>query len=107
VRVAPGDSLLYVANEYGWLTVWNLNSWTRQDSIPLPGAGAFALALTPDRTQMWVTSTAAGSVSVVDLATRSVVKTISVGGSPKRIAFTPDGSLAIVANQSGSAQLIY
>jgi DNA-binding beta-propeller fold protein YncE len=36
-----------------------------------------------------------------------VVRTIPVGVYPRRIAFTADGSIAIVANESGSVQLIY
>jgi YVTN family beta-propeller protein len=102
--VAPGDSLLYVANESGWVTVWNLRSWTQQDSIPLPWA--FDLGVTPDRSQIWVTQALVGSVSVIDLATRGVVQTIPVGGMPRRIAFTADGTTAIVANEAGSVQII-
>jgi YVTN family beta-propeller protein len=105
VVVAPGDSLLFVGRESGQLIVWNLKSWTAQDSIPL--VAAFALALTPDQTQIWMTQALAGSVSVIDLATRKVVQTIPVGGMPRRIAFTPDGSTAVVANESGSVQLIH
>ena len=105
VVVAPGDSLLYIGRESGRLIVWNLRSWAVQDSIPL--VSAFALALTPDQSQMWMTQSLAGTVSVIDVATRSVVRTIPVSGLPRRIAFTADGSTAIVANESGSVQLIY
>ena len=105
VVVAPGDSLLYVSRESGQLIVWNLRSWAAQDSIPV--VAAFALALTPDQSQLWMTQSLAGTVSVIDLATRTVVHTIPVGGLPRRIAFTADGSTAIVANESGSVQIIY
>ena len=30
--VSPGDSILYVANEGGWVEVWNIMAWTRRDS---------------------------------------------------------------------------
>ena len=66
--VGLGDSTLYVANEAGWVDVWNINSWTRQDSIPV--AGAFGLALTPDASQLWVTATSTGMISVIDCAQR-------------------------------------
>jgi YVTN family beta-propeller protein len=104
VIVAPGDTLLYVANEAGWVRVWNLRSWSQADSIPL--AWAFGMALTPDHSQIWVTQAQVGSVSVIDLATRTVVWTIPVGGMPRRIAFTVDGSTAVVANEAGSVQII-
>jgi len=104
VVVAPGDSLLYIGRESGALVVWNLKSWAVQDSIPL--VAAFALVLTPDQSQMWMTQSLAGTVSVIDLATRSVVQTIPVGGLPRRIAFTADGSTAVVANEAGSVQII-
>lgn len=104
VVVGPGDNTLYVANEAGWIQVWNLTTWTQTDSIVVPAA--FGLALTSDGKQLWVTEAGAGQVSVVDCASRTVVETIAVLGSPRHIAITPDGTTAVVANEAGAVQII-
>jgi YVTN family beta-propeller protein len=102
--VSPGDSILYVANEGGWVEVWNIMAWTRRDSIPVPGA--FGLTLTPDGSQLWVTATSTGQVIVIDCATRTVKKLVPVLGAPRHIVITPDGSTAVVANEAGYVQII-
>ena len=102
--VGLGDSVLYVANEGGWVDVWNINTWSRQDSIPVPGA--FGLALTPDASQLWVTATTTGTVAVIDGVTRTVKKRALVFGSPRHIVITPDGTTAVVGNEAGYVQLI-
>lgn len=102
--VSPGDSILYVANEGGWVDVWNIMAWTRRDSIPVPGA--FGLTLTPDGSQLWVTATSTGQVTVIDCATRTVKKLVPVLGAPRHIEITPDGSTAVVANEAGYVQII-
>jgi YVTN family beta-propeller protein len=104
VVVGPGDNTLYVANEAGWVQVWNLTTWTQSDSIAVPAA--FGLALTPDGKQLWVAETSAGQISVVDCASRTVVSTILVLGGPRHIAITPDGTTAVVANAQGAVQII-
>jgi YVTN family beta-propeller protein len=104
VVVGPGDNTLYVANEAGWVQVWNLTTWTQTDSIAVPAA--FGLALTPDGKQLWVAETSAGQVSVIDCASRTVVGTILVLGGPRHIAITPDGTTAVVANAQGAVQII-
>jgi len=102
--VGRGDSTLYLANEAGWVQVWNLKHWTRTDSIPVPAA--FGLALTQDGEQLWVTETAVGGIAVVDGASRAVIETIPVLGSPRHLAMTPDGTTAVVANEAGVVQII-
>src|SRR5439155_1603758 len=102
--VGRGDSTLYLANEAGWVQVWNLKRWTRTDSIPVPAA--FGLALTQDGEQLWVTETAVGGIAVVDGASRAVIETIPVLGSPRHLAMTPDGTTAVVANEAGVVQII-
>jgi YVTN family beta-propeller protein len=102
--VGRGDSTLYLADEAGWVAAWNLKSWTRTDSIPVPAA--FGLALTPDGAQLWVTETGAGEIAVIDCASRTVIATIPVLGRPRHLAMTPDGKTAVVANEAGAVQII-
>jgi YVTN family beta-propeller protein len=102
--VAPDDRSLYVANEAGWVAVVDLSTWSRTDSIPMPGA--YGMALTPDGTQLWVTQPSLGTTTVLDCVTHQVVGTAHTFGLPRRIAFTRDGSTALIANEAGYAQII-
>jgi YVTN family beta-propeller protein len=53
----------------------------------------------PDGKEAYVTCEAAGTVCVIDPATRLKVAEIPVGRQPMSIAFAPDGSLAYVTNR--------
>jgi YVTN family beta-propeller protein len=57
------------------------------------------LDLTPDGKQLWAANAAGGSVSIVDVATKALVKTFDIGTRrSNRLKFTPDGSLALVSD---------
>ena len=58
-----------------------------------------AIAITPDGTRAYVTSSAEDRVYIIDTATNTVSGlAIPVGNNPQGIAITPDGSRAYVAN---------
>ena len=61
-----------------------------------------AAAFTPNGTQVYVTKTNYDAVSLIDVASGTVSKTIAVGIDPEHVVFTPDGSQAYVTNGSGS-----
>jgi YVTN family beta-propeller protein len=57
------------------------------------------LDLTPDGRQLWAANAAGGSVSIVDVATKTLVKTFDIGTRrSNRLKITPDGSLALVSD---------
>src|SRR5207253_9499392 len=56
------------------------------------------IAFTPDGRLGYVTEGAAGTVSIVDLATRHVIDTIPVGKRPWGIALAPDGQRLYTAD---------
>ncbi|MGH7675553.1 MAG: hypothetical protein ACREMV_09805 [Gemmatimonadales bacterium] len=104
IEVSADGNTLYIANEAGWLDVRDIASGARTDSIPVPAA--FALAVTPDAAQIWITQSAMGSITVVDRASRAVAKTIQTLGTPRHIAFTRGGRVALIANEQGLVQVI-
>jgi len=57
------------------------------------------VAISPDGSTAFVTNTASGSVTVIDIASRAVTTTITVGTTPYGVAFKPDGSQAYVVNR--------
>jgi YVTN family beta-propeller protein len=98
--VAPNGSELYVANQAGWLEVWNLASGTKTQQITL-GNGPWAMTLSPDQSKLYVGILFDGEVAVVNRATRVVERYINVEGVPRRIRFGPDNTTIVIANEDG------
>lgn len=94
--VAPDGSELYVANEINGLDVINVASGA-VISKSLGSAG-YGIGLTPDGSQLFVLLPQAGTLLVLDRASRSTVKTLLVGGTPRNVAFAADGT-ALIANE--------
>lgn len=76
-----------------------LASW----ALPCP---AWGIAITPDGTKLFATCTASGLVLAISPTDGSILTTINVGGQPRRVSFTTDGKLAIVANETLGVQFI-
>ena len=120
VTVTSDGAKVYVANQGGnpftssggsGNTVSAINASTNAVSgTATVGSGAFATAVTPDSSKVYVTNYGAGSgntVSVVNPATNAVTATVTVGTGPLGIAITPDGSKAYVANNgAGNVSVI-
>lgn len=70
------------------------------------GNGPYAVAVTPDGTQVYVTNTSDGTVSVIDIATSTVIATISVDIDCFGIAVTPDGTQAYVPIAKGLSSYV-
>lgn len=57
------------------------------------GNGAFGVAVSPDGRTIWVSNPTDGSVSEIDSATRTVIRTVTISaGQPFWMAMSPDGS---------------
>jgi len=68
------------------------NGVSRRSSIPV-GLEPCAVAIRPGGTQAWVVNHLSDSVSIVDLATGAVTRTLLVGDEPRDVVITdPDGS---------------
>lgn len=67
------------------------------DEVPAE-EGVSKIAFTPDGARAYVTNTPNNSVTVLDIASASVITSITVGLRPKGIVMLPDGSRAYVAN---------
>jgi YVTN family beta-propeller protein len=90
---------LYVVQEAGDFIVWDLA--TNQLKQRVPGAGGFGLGLSPDGKFLYVASSFGGEIRVIDRVSRVVVRTIVVGGTPRRVGFDPASGIALVTNESG------
>jgi YVTN family beta-propeller protein len=68
---------------------------------------AFDVAVTPDNTQVYVSTLADGKVYVLDRATRAVLDSIVTGGSARYIGFDRTGTHAVIANEMGWVDFVY
>jgi YVTN family beta-propeller protein len=71
------------------------------------GKGPEGMDLTPDGRQLWTANSGDGSVSIVDVATRKLVKTFDIGTKrSNRLKFTPDGTVALVSDLTAGELLV-
>lgn len=106
LALSPDGTLLYVASEAGSIEIVNATTLQRSGRLQVPTLSPFGLAITPDGAQLYVTSPTSGEVGVVDAATGSVVRTLSVGGVPRRVAFDASGSTAVVSNEGNWVDIL-
>jgi YVTN family beta-propeller protein len=91
---------LYIADESGGLVIWDLETNQLKETIVEAQAG-FGLALSPNGKFIYVASTLGTSITIVDRVTRTVLRTLTPGGAPRRIAFNPVTGVALVTNAGG------
>ncbi len=73
------------------------NSWN-QTVVPV-GKGPEGFDLSPDESQVWAANSRDGTVSVIDVASKKVVRTIDVHTKrSNRLKFTPDGTLVLISD---------
>ena len=102
VVLSKDGTQLYIAIEDGALQIRAASDLSLVATVPAV-SGAFGLAATPDGAQLYATGN--GKVLVVDLATRTVLRSFD-GGAPRRVTFDRTGSTAIIANEAGYVTFI-
>lgn len=63
-----------------------------------PDTFTHGIGLTPDESEVWVTSLFDDCVYIYDLKTRKVVAHLPTGKGPNWVAFSPDGKYAAISN---------
>ncbi|HEV8123341.1 MAG TPA: YncE family protein [Gemmatimonadales bacterium] len=96
MAVSPDGTELYIANETLGLDIWSLKTRTRITTVPMQ---AYGLGMTPDGVHLYVTDPLGGNIRVVNRVTRALVTTLSVGGTPRNVAFNKGGSAAFITNE--------
>lgn len=87
----------------GVVDVVDLTNLTVEKAKIKVGTEPNSAAINPNKTQVFVTNRADGTVSVIDPSTDTVISTIAVGSFPHGVAFNSDGSKAYVANYSSNS----
>jgi YVTN family beta-propeller protein len=97
----PRDGLLYVTTELDKaVTIIDPRSLRIVGSVPTGRSQSHMLAISSDGRRGYTANVASGTVSVLDLAARKLITTITVGHPTQRIAVTPDSRWAFTADQS-------
>ncbi|WP_051574708.1 tandem-95 repeat protein [Mycobacterium sp. URHB0044] len=103
IAVSPDTTKIYVTSttETGATTVLVFASSSRTAAV-IGGlsSSATGLVVSPDNSKLYV-SAADGSVTVIDVKTRAVVRTIQVGGVPTGVAISKDGTTIVVTDDAG------
>jgi YVTN family beta-propeller protein len=64
-------------------------------NVPV-GRASEGFALSPDEKEIWVGNRSDATISVIDVARRTVAATLPAGSNPIRMEFTPDGRHVLV-----------
>jgi DNA-binding beta-propeller fold protein YncE/uncharacterized protein YjdB len=95
--VSPDGTRLYVADEASSVIhVRNLETGAAEPSFT--STGGFGMAISPDGEFLYLA--AGAELRIVDRASGTLVRTVSVGGNARRIAFS-SGGVAVVTNEGG------
>lgn len=83
---APNGDLWVTDTDNGQLVFFAAGTTTRQGELAT-GAGAHGIAFSADGTTAFITNQTAGTLSVVDAASRTLRKTVTVGTKPNGLVF--------------------
>jgi DNA-binding beta-propeller fold protein YncE len=105
IVATPDGRELWVARQTGPLAV--LDASTGAIVAEVMGAtGGFGLALTPDGQQLLMTRPASSDVIRIDRASRTVLGSVSTGGTPRRVGYASQGRIAVITNELGWVDLM-
>ncbi|HLO99957.1 MAG TPA: YncE family protein [Fimbriimonas sp.] len=79
----------------GGVTIFDFKSGEKLETVST-GKECEGVAISPDGTTIWAGNRAEDTISVIDMATRKVVKKIESKGFPYRVQFTPNGKWALI-----------
>lgn len=100
MTVSPDGKELDIANQSGYVQFWNLDTGLQIGSNLILPAAAYDVTRRVTNGLLYLTS-AGGYIYVVDPVDQRLVHATDVGGVTRRIVFTADGSMGLVANQNG------
>jgi large repetitive protein len=104
---APDSQTAYLGTNDGRVLEFDVASSTVTGSIDLgvPNSRANHLALNSAGTVLYASSFTTGTISEIDLGSRTVARLLIVGGEPQGLAVSPDGTELFVADESGTGQI--
>jgi DNA-binding beta-propeller fold protein YncE len=104
VRMSASGTTIFVASNNGFLYTLDATTLARIDSVAIDGAPN-GLAIKGD-TLAYVSSTATGHVTEIDLQGDTVRRVFDVGGVPQDVVLSAAGSTLFVANEAGRLDIV-
>ena len=109
IMVRPDLKQIYTANigsdSITFLDAAGVQNWN-ETVVPV-GKGPEGFDITPDGKQLWAANSRDGSVSVIDVYGKRVVRTFNVKTKrSNRLKFTPDGRLVLVSDLDAGELLV-
>ena len=99
--IGPKDGLLYVTTELDQsITLIDPKTFKIVGSIPTGQTQSHMLALSHDGQRGYTANVGPGTVSVLDIPNRKVLKIIPISGNTQRIAISPDDHWVFTADQT-------
>jgi len=101
--IPDGHSAIVVAEELKRLDFYDPNTWTLQQSVPVPQcAGVDHMDFTADGTTLLASGEFTDAMMVMDVASKAVLRTIALpqrrDGMPQDVKLSPDGRTFYVAD---------
>ncbi|MEP7040699.1 MAG: cytochrome D1 domain-containing protein [Chloroflexota bacterium] len=107
VKLSPDGSVFFVTNQ-GRHGVSVVDPMLMKEIAFIPTAkGAHGMAISRDTRSLYVSNRLAGTISVIDFATRTVTATWQVGGSPDMLQVSPDGSQLWTGNRYNNTVVVF
>ena len=105
IAITTDDQFVWSVNpDNNSVSLFNVLNDANQKLAEVPvGVNPWCAAITPNNAKVYVTNQGSGTVSVINAATRAVIKTIVVGTEPFGCVLNPDGSRLYVANFSSES----
>lgn len=103
--LALAQNRLFVARGNQNLDVIDLATG-QTTTVAIPNCLMYDIVAMPSGEALLATCTFSSTVKLIDPVSATPVVTIPVGGDPRRVAISADGSRAVVANQSGWFDII-
>lgn len=104
LAVSPDGKELLVANETNGLEIWTLATGTRDTALAIE---AYGLGLSPDGMKAYVSGPLSGIITIVDRPDRSVDTVLTVGATPRNVAFDRQGTTAVITNEGGFVTVVH
>jgi YVTN family beta-propeller protein len=77
-----------------------------QTVVPV-GKGPEGFDVSPDGAQIWAAHSRDGGISIIDIASKKVIRTLQVGTKrSNRLKFTPDGKLVLISDLDGGELVV-
>ena len=78
-----------------------------KETVVAVGRGPEAIDISPDEKEVWTAHSQDGGVSIIEVASRKVTQTISLGMKrANRLKFTPDGKLVLISDLDAGELLV-